>query len=192
MRKEGEVVRPTSACTRRRYASSKIGSILIAGIGSTAFPFYQCGAGDAPLVGPLHEEGSMPHTSQRMCLLAFFLLSSWISACEAVGKSPTSTPTITPPFTQGIQGDVVITAPLPGVDPRPGSRLEVVANESGTTHRAAHTFTDSQGHYTLDLSAGTYDVCVNSRGIGVDRPCTTNVVVVENHYIIIHLGVAMQ
>lgn len=143
-------------------------------------------------VGPLHEEGSMPHTSQRMCLLAFFLLSSWISACEAVGKSPTSTPTITPPFTQGIQGDVVITAPLPGVDPRPGSRLEVVANESGTTHRAAHTFTDSQGHYTLDLSAGTYDVCVNSRGIGVDRPCTTNVVVVENHYIIIHLGVAMQ
>ena len=134
----------------------------------------------------------MSHTSQRIRLLACFLLFSWLPSCGAFEVSPTSIPRITPTVTQGIKGDVVITAPLPGIDPRPGSHLEVVALESGTPHRAAHTFTDSQGQYILYLSAGTFDVCVNSGGIGVDRPCTTNVRVGTNQFIIIHLGVAME
>src|SRR5262245_23028881 len=53
---------PAPHSNGQRFVSSKIGSILKAGIGSTAFPIYRCGVGDGQGVGLLpftYDDGQM-------------------------------------------------------------------------------------------------------------------------------------
>lgn len=116
---------------------------------------------------------------------------------------PTDTPTPIlifaspqPGQVQGIRGQVTVSsgpAPDPGAPSFwPGGNLEVVALEAGTTRIVATTVTDSQGYYSLDLMPGAYNVCVNSHGLGIDRPCDERVIVTAGNFVRHDMGVAME
>ena len=101
-----------------------------------------------------------------------------------------------PDEVQGIRGQVMISsgpAPDPGAPSSwPGGNLEVVALEAGTTRIVAKTVTDSQGYYTLELMPGAYNICVNSHGLGIDRPCDERVIVTAGIFVRHDMGVAME
>ena len=97
---------------------------------------------------------------------------------------------------QGIRGEVIVSsgpAPAPGAPSFwPGGNLEVIALEAGATRIVATTVTDSQGYYLLELMPGAYNVCVNSHGLGIDRPCDEKVIVTAGNFVRHDMGVAMQ
>jgi hypothetical protein len=140
--------------------------------------------------------------------LCNLILFGWVSCSPAADQTsysatPTNTPTPTiifdtpkPVKVQGIRGQVMVAsgpAPEPGAPSFwPGGNLEVVVLEAGTTRIVATTVTDSEGYYSLELMPGDYDICVNSRGLGVDRPCDERVIVTVGNFVRHDMSVAMQ
>lgn len=109
---------------------------------------------------PAHE-GQTDMTGPRRRLFAALALLV-LAGCAHTGQSTGSTQLTlsgTVRAAPGCPGPVSLGSPCP---PRPVAGATVEADQNG--HEAARTTTDQDGHFTLHLTAGTYQVTAVNAG----------------------------